>query len=141
MKSINPLLLLIPILLLARCGVNPEPIAFGNDYCSSCKMSIVDPKFGGELVTSKGKVFKFDAMECMVHYMHEQEETDYAHVLGIAYDVPGELHPVDNLQFVISEEYNSPMGASLAGFREAPPSNNNHEIHNWQSLINHLSNN
>lgn len=141
MKSINQLLLLIPILLLTSCGVNPEPIAFGKDYCSYCKMSIADPKFGAELVTSKGKIFKFDAFECMVPYMQEQGETEYAHVLGIAYDVPGELQPVDSLQFVISEEYNSPMGATLAGFKQAPPSKDNREIYNWQSLKNHLSTN
>src|SRR5690606_39239413 len=127
MKRNIGLMLLIPILMLVGCGVNPEPIAFGKDYCSYCKMSIADPKFGAELVTSKGKIYKFDAMECMVPYMQEQGETEYAHILGIAFDDPGELHPVENLQFVVSEEFNSPMGATLAAFRKAQPSINDHE--------------
>src|SRR5690554_4470874 len=96
---------LVSVILLASCGVKPEPIAFGEDHCTHCRMNIADPKFGAELVTDKGRVYKFDALECMVPYLQENSSTEYAHVLAIAYDEPGELRPVDDLHFVFSENF------------------------------------
>jgi copper chaperone NosL len=122
---------------LMGCGANPEPIVFGEDQCIYCKMKIADPRFGGELVTSKGKVFKFDAIECLLPYMEELENVAFAHILGIAYDDPGQLIPVKELTFVISEEYPSPMGAHLAGFRGYPVKEK--QSMNWNTLKNHLS--
>lgn len=122
---------------LLGCGAHPEPIAFGVDHCIYCKMKISDPRFGGELVTSKGKVYKFDAMECLLPYMEESKNDEFAHILGIAYDDPGHLIAVEQLKFVISEEYPSPMGAHLAGFRDHS-FNENHPM-DWKALKNHLS--
>lgn len=139
MKSANGLIFFLPLLLLMGCGANPEPIAFGKDHCSYCKMNIADPKFGAELVTTKGKIFKFDALECMVPFMEEQPEAEYAFTLGIAYDNPEKLVSVDSLQFIISDEYNSPMGANLAGFRQVRSPGGDHETHDWHSLKQHLS--
>ncbi|MEX2569591.1 MAG: hypothetical protein WD431_26860 [Cyclobacteriaceae bacterium] len=130
------LLLLIPFWLMG-CGAHPEPIAFGEDHCTYCKMKISDPRFGGELVTSKGKVYKFDAMECLLPFMDELKDEEFAHILGIAYDDPGKLIVVEGLNFVISEEYPSPMGAHLAGFRDNPSKGN--QSMNWKALSNHLS--
>ena len=135
----NTFFLVITGLLLVGCGVNPESIDFGKDHCAYCKMSISDPKFGAELVTAKGKVFKFDALECMVPSMQQQDDTEYAHILAIAYDVPGVLHPVDSMHFVISEKYNSPMGANLAGFKNAHLIERNPGLFDWESLKRHLS--
>ncbi|NHE57147.1 nitrous oxide reductase accessory protein NosL [Cyclobacterium plantarum] len=130
------ILLLIPVLLSA-CSTDPEPIAFGKDQCSYCKMTISDPRFGGELVTTKGKVYKFDAMECLIPYKKENEEHDFAHILGIAYDEPGKLIAVQQLNFIISEQYQSPMGAHLAGFGDKP--SGTIESLTWKTLQNQLS--
>jgi len=46
---------LIAGLFLTSCTPKPEKIAFGKDNCAECKMPIMDPKFGGEIVTKKGK--------------------------------------------------------------------------------------
>lgn len=141
-KGKNKLFLAITGLVLVGCSINPEPIAFGKDHCAYCKMSIADPKFGAELVTAKGRVFKFDALECMVPYMQQQGEVDYAYVLGIAYDVPGSLHSVDSMHFVIAEKYNSPMGANLAGFKNVEVIDDNEDnsaLFDWESLKNHLN--
>ena len=40
---------------IAGCNPKPEKITFGKDNCAECKMTIMDPKFGGEIVTKKGK--------------------------------------------------------------------------------------
>ena len=48
------------LLLLNGCSKGPKPIDYGNDGCHFCKMTIVDKIHGSELITEKGKVFKFD---------------------------------------------------------------------------------
>lgn len=106
-------------LLVWSCSTSPEPINFGKDHCVNCKMKIVDPRFGGELVSSKGRVFKFDAIECLVPYLQEHASTDYAQVLAIAYDRPETLVDVQELVFERDSAYRSPMGGNLAAFTQA----------------------
>lgn len=105
------------ILMISSCTPGPEAINFGKDQCDFCKMNIVDPKFGAELVTDKGRVYKFDAVECMVPYM-DQNPGEFAHVLAVPYDVPGSLQPVSEMHFVVSDSIRSPMGANLLVFTE-----------------------
>ena len=49
---------LLAFFVLTGCNPKPEKIAIGKDACAECKMTIMDPKFGGEIVSKKGKVFK-----------------------------------------------------------------------------------
>lgn len=130
MKSFKGNISVFFLLLTLGCEVKPESIKFGEDHCINCKMKIVDPKFGGELVTTKGKIFKFDALECMVPFLKESGQ-EYAFMMGIAYDQPEKLVALDSLQFVLSEKFNSPMGANLAAFLQIDPSQ---EAHDWQSV-------
>lgn len=111
-------ILLLFIVGLAGCQRSPEPINFGTDHCDYCRMTIADPKYGAELITEKGRVYKFDAMECMINYL-DDNEVDAGILLGIAYDQPEILFPIDSLVFSISEKYRSPMGANLAAFKDA----------------------
>lgn len=116
MDTIKKLLFLGIFAAFTACTPEPEPIAFGEDHCEYCKMTIADPKYGGELVTSKGKIYKFDAVECLIPFMKENTSQNYALILAITYDEPGKLHAVQNLKFVQSPQFKSPMGANLATF-------------------------
>lgn len=118
---------------LVACSPEPEPIVFGEDHCHYCKMGIVDRKFGGELVTDKGKIYKFDAIECLVPFMREQNE-DYAMVLVVAYESSGELYPVESLKFAESEDFKSPMGGNIAAFT-ADGSPSVEKIMDWQEVF------
>ena len=68
-KKIPVAALLIPVLFFSSCTVKPEPINYGQDNCYSCKMGMADPKYGGEVITKKGKVFKFDDVICMIRFL------------------------------------------------------------------------
>ncbi len=125
------------VFLLVGCGVKPEPIAFGEDHCTYCRMTIADPKFGAELVSDKGRIFKFDALECMVPYLQENNDTEYAYILAIAYDEPGELKSVSDLTFAFSENFNSPMGGNVAGLSQAAALEEGLEPLGWQDIKNH----
>src|SRR5690606_39410929 len=83
------------------------------DHCTHCRMSIADPKFGAELVTQKGRVFKFDALECLVPYLQDNSQERYAHILAISYDEPGQLKPVYELRFVFSVNYKIYKGVNV----------------------------
>lgn len=141
MNRISGWAMVLSLLAVVSCGVKPEPIAFGEDHCTYCRMTIADPKYGAELVTDKGKVFKFDALECMVPYLQENNDTAYSHMLGIAYDEPGELKPVEQLKFVFSEEFTSPMGASLAGFNRSADLEEHLKPLDWQEIKTHTFSN
>lgn len=78
-------------------------------------MTIADPKFGAELVTDKGRVLKYDAIECMIDDLEEDEHA-YSMLLAVPFDRPKELIHVDSLHFVYSPLIKSPMGAHLGAF-------------------------
>jgi len=80
-------------------------------------MTISNPKYGAELITKKGRIHKYDAVECVVNQLSE-ENIEHSGIYAIAYDNPKELKPVDSLHFVISKDFRSPMGANLAAFSD-----------------------
>lgn len=130
----------ISLVFVTSCGVKPEPIVFGEDHCTHCRMSIADPKFGAQLVTDKGKVYKFDAIECMVPYLQANDDINYAHILAVAYDEPGELKPVSELKFVFSENYKSPMGGNVAALNSGAAVEDGLHPMAWHELEKHSFN-
>lgn len=65
---VSPLLFLFALPLLNSCNAGPEVITAGKDNCYFCKMTITDEKYDAELVTKKGKVYKFDDIHCLLSF-------------------------------------------------------------------------
>ncbi|HET9441019.1 MAG TPA: nitrous oxide reductase accessory protein NosL [Longimicrobiales bacterium] len=103
------------LLLAGGCASGPQPIAFGEDECSHCQMAIVDQRYGTELVTDKGKVHKFDSIECMASF-YTQEKLQGAELYVTPYNAPGTLVKVDDALILHSEQLPSPMGGNLTAF-------------------------
>lgn len=127
------------LLLCWACTPAPVPIEYGSDACTFCQMTIVDQQHGAEVVTSKGKAFKFDAIECMVHYITQSPET-YAFYLVNDYENPGKLLDAQACTFLISEGIPSPMGASLSGFAQKAAASTMQAAHggtlySWKQII------
>lgn len=122
-------ILISGFIICFSCSTEPEPIAFGQDQCAYCKMTIADPNYGGEIITKKGRIYKFDATECLINYFNENEVT-VSQKLVIPFDDPKHLHLVDSVHFVIDEKYRSPMGKNLAAFKDK----SNAEITNPQFM-------
>ena len=102
---------------LSGCSNEPEPINFGSDECSHCRMTIMNNKYGAEILTSKGKVYKFDATECMIAYLSEsQDKHDKDLMFVIDASDPGKLIPAKDAFYLISENLRSPMGENLTAF-------------------------
>lgn len=130
--------------LLASCTVSTKEIAYGEDGCKFCQMGIVDQRYGAELVTTKGKVYTFDAIECMIHYMEAHKEQDFAHIVINTHDHPGELTSAREAHFLVSKNLPSPMGMYLTGFRNeenAKEAQVQHlgELYRWDALVGNFS--
>ena len=72
--------LLFIIILWTSCSTSVRPISYGKDACEHCRMTIMDKKFGAELITKKGKIFVFDSDECLAQYVikNPEQEKDMA---------------------------------------------------------------
>jgi len=112
------LLFLIPLLILLACQTDPEPIDFGKDACDHCKMVIMDPKFGAEIITEKGRIYKFDDVNCKRNYINENavQEENLKYNMVIDFSEPQTLINADRAYYVKSEEIKSPMGSQIAAF-------------------------
>lgn len=102
---------------LFSCSKEPQAIVYGNDACHYCQMTIVDKIHGAEIVTDKGKVFKFDAAECLIRYKNELDQIEEYQFLSNYFETPEEFVSVEEATFLISENLPSPMGAFLTAFK------------------------
>ena len=139
-------LALFAILLMTGCNPKPEKIAFGKDNCAECKMTIMDPKFGGEIVTKKGKVFKFDDVHCIAVFLEHRgvELSDIHQTLFTDYNNSNEFIKVNSVEFVVSSQFKSPMGGNAAAFKNITEANKKSaeiegsKVTNWATLYNIL---
>jgi copper chaperone NosL len=116
MKTV--ILILLISLLHFGCQVNPVPLRFGSDLCNACKMTLMDNKFGAELVTHKGKVYLFDDLNCMLNFYHSEyeEKENIAFIQVIDFAQPGHLIDAQHALYIKSEAIRSPMASNLAAF-------------------------
>lgn len=116
MKYLGYILFLVPFFI--GCSVEPIEINYGHDACEFCKMNIVDNQHAAELVSPKGRAYKFDAIECMMNYLNRKDiaSTEMQLLLVNNYLQPGELIDATNATYIISENIPSPMGAFLSAF-------------------------
>lgn len=138
MKKHHPIFLIL-LFFLAACAVEPQPINYGKDACHYCKMNIVDSQHAAEFVTSKGKCYKFDAIECMLNQMKEFDEAPIELLLVSDYSKPGELTNAESATFLISQAIPSPMGGFLTAFETQEDAVNTHaetdgQLLGWEAL-------
>lgn len=112
---------LVAILLMlsfVSCKVEPEPLQFGKDGCYSCKMKLMDNKFGAEIVTVKGKIYKFDDVNCMLNFFNggEVSQEDMKDILVVDFAEPEKLIDARNAFYIKSTEIKSPMASNVAAF-------------------------
>lgn len=104
--------------LLNSCSPKTEPFKYGQDNCHFCKMAIVDPKFGGEVITKKSKVYKFDDISCMVRFLQSGtiKENEIAQRVVINFEKENDFLDVEKTIFWLNPELRSPMGSNAAAF-------------------------
>ena len=137
-KTVAAVVLLVA---LASCSPAPRPLVFGSDHCEHCKMKIVQPQYGAELVTNTGKIYTFDAIECLIQFKQEAswDQSKIAYELVVAFDRPTELIDANSCVFIRSPQLPSPMGMYLTAVSsdtkiESVVKNYNGETYDWNSL-------
>ena len=110
------LIFLIFVVAIVGCDIKPDPIKYGTDMCSFCSMTIVDSQHASQVVTEKGKNFKFDAIECMINFLKSEDENSMEFILVADYANPGVFINAKESFFLIDPEISSPMGANLSAF-------------------------
>ncbi len=126
--------------LLVSCNIKPEPINYGTDTCHYCNMTIVDRQHAAQLVTAKGKVYKFDAAECMINSLKDEfNDTEMAHLLVTDLNEPSKLIDAKTASYLVSEKIESPMGANLSAFKDEISANKAKEnftgtLFSWETI-------
>ena len=126
-------------LLLGSCSTKPEPFKLGLDECSHCRMTIIDPKFGGETITTKGKIFKFDDVNCMLDFLSTGKlaEKEINQNVVVNYEKKDDFINVNSAYFLTSPDFKSPMGSNTAAFvskESAKKISSNAEAFDWNVL-------
>lgn len=103
-------------LLLVGCQPEPQPIRYGEDACTQCRMTVSDERFGAELLTTTGKTYPFDSVECLAEYVLAHADAPTHSLWVTSYDAPGDLILLDDAFFVHAPGLRSPMGRGLAAF-------------------------
>lgn len=117
--AVAPLLLLL--FALGSCNTKPEAIIVGKDVCSYCKMPVSDNRFGAEVITEKGKIYKFDDAHCVLSFLHDakfESEKNYA-IYFVDFSGDHSLMPVSKSLFLKSEALRSPMNGNVAAFNNS----------------------
>jgi copper chaperone NosL len=102
----------------SSCSTGPQPIQFGKDACDFCKMTILDQRFGGEVITGKGKVYRFDDIHCITSFLKSDhlEKTNVAGIYLLDYNTPDKFVQAGESFLLNSSELHSPMGSNIAAF-------------------------
>ncbi|WP_088444341.1 nitrous oxide reductase accessory protein NosL [Flavobacterium oreochromis] len=131
-------LLLFSFALFLSCGSDkPQPIKLNIDQCESCKMTISNPQFSSEIITEKGRCYKFDDIFCLLQYINNTKVkvktiyvSDYSNKNMI---------PIEEGFFLKHEQFNSPMNGNIACFSDLKETKKYQtELHtdvlNWKQL-------
>ena len=142
MKKLNQIYILCSFVILLSCNISPEAVNYGKEACHFCKMTIVDKVHAAEIVTTKGKVYKFDSVECMIHFLKNFDGPVQLYLTN-HYAEPQILIDATQATFLISEQIPSPMGANLTAFKTKEEAQNIQKekggmLYTWTELLNHL---
>src|SRR3569833_1323155 len=123
MKTTHFITILICLVFFSSCAAKFEPVDYGHDACTYCKMTIMDKRFAAEILTKKGRAYKFDDIACLKRYLAEQGISENEITVFVAdYKDPANFLNAREVVYLHSEQlFKSPMSGNLAAF---PPEGN-----------------
>ncbi len=104
------LLFLVPF--ASACTTSAAPVRYGEVECAHCRMVITDARFGGSVVSAKGRTTQFDSIDCLLAYVRALPPADVPRAVLVAdFLNPGSMLPAEDAMFVRSGSVHGPMGA------------------------------
>lgn len=133
-----PGLFVVLAIFLNACTAKVEPIRLGVDQCDHCRMQIVDSRFGAELITEHGRIYKFDSVKCMRRFVTKSSEKAKS-MYVVDYFHPEKLISVTDAFFLEGSTVNGPMGPDAVPSAdkdalEKLKASSSGEIINWEKL-------
>ena len=95
----------------------PEEIAVGKDQCENCKMTITEAKYATQLITEKGRVFKFDDIKCMQDYAVSNKDASTAKTY-VADFPSGQFFDSSTATFITGGTIKSPMNGNTQAYKD-----------------------
>ena len=115
--KIEAVLILLLSFSFMSCGnFKVEPIKLNLDNCDFCKMSIADGKYAAEVITQKGRIYKFDDIGCMINYCKQNANTKIACYYVSDFAQENVLIPAETAFFLSGGVIQSPMRGGIIGF-------------------------
>lgn len=109
-------LLVVCFILLCSCTTKTQPLQLGKDNCDYCRMTISDARFGAEIITAKGKAYKFDDMHCLLSFLKAGNvDTTKSRVYLVDF-ATHQLQLAPGMFILKSSALRSPMQGNMAGF-------------------------
>ena len=100
----------------AACAApGPRALVLQQDACAQCRMVIADARYGGEAITSTGRVLTFDAIECLAAYARTAPPGTVRAMYVIDVQHPGTFVRADSAAFLRGALIGSPMGRGIVG--------------------------
>ena len=105
-------------IFISSCNTQPQAIEIGKVNCDLCKMTIMDAKFASELITSKGRIYKFDDTHCLLSYLRSGviEKEEVKEIYFVDYNNPTQFIPSAAAFLLRNEALHSPMNGNVAAF-------------------------
>ena len=133
--------IIVSLLLFSSCVSNEaQPIKINIDSCDFCKMSIADGKYGAEIITKKGRAYKFDDISCMVNYCKENTTTKIGAYYLNDFAQDNILIQAETAFFISGGDIQSPMNGGIIGFSKESEAKEfktklNAKSINWNAII------
>ena len=107
------LFLLLSLTLFSCANDKAIPIKLNADNCDFCGMSIADGKFAAEVITEKGRDYKFDDILCMINYTQENSNTKIGGYYVNDFAKDNVLIPANTAIFLSGGTIQSPMRGGI----------------------------
>jgi len=141
-KNTTAITALFASLIMVSCNTTePKPIKLNSDNCEFCKMTISNGKFGAEVITQKGRHYKFDDISCMMQYVKENNQVKYSSFFVSDYLKDNTLMPAEHSFYLKGGSISSPMRGNTAAFGDEKQANEykdklDAETRTWGQLVN-----
>ena len=107
---------LLGLTLFACQPDGPRPIAYGEEPCTHCHMTLADPRFTAEAISSTGKTFVFDDVGCLASWLRESG-TPIRAAWVASFVSPATWIPADSAVYLTTATLRTPMSSGLIALR------------------------
>lgn len=131
------------LLAAAACGApGPRPLAYGTEQCTHCHMTLADPRFSAELVTTTGRVIPFDDVGCLATFIATRGIPDeQIHSLWVSEFLPPHtLLDASRAVFLRSDSVRTPMDYGIVALAPGPRADSvrmgqGGELLSWEEVL------